>query len=237
MPQSALSDETLELLGEKTKGKILVASLRLFNEFGFDRVTTAQIAKHSNVLEGTLWYHFKAKNDLIFAHLDALEKRIDMHLAVPMSQGPADLVRYIYGIFDFLWDFRYLLRDPLDYLRNDPVGVERVKTVFSSLEDRTEKRLRDAEDAGIIDFSGADMSKIVTITIITGRYWLDYAMARSGTCIDLEVLKAEGFALIMELQKPYLIGPFKELVNDPDMLDTLTKSARTSSSKVQIGST
>lgn len=221
MAQSALSEETLSLLGGKTKGKILKASLRLFNEFGFDRVTTAQIANASDVLEGTLWYHFKAKHDLIFAHLDALEARIDMHLAVEVSQSPMEVIRYIYGIFDFLWDFRYLQRDPIEYLRHDPVGIERAKSTIRLLEQRTKARLSDAEEAGILDLTGADLDRMVMTTIMTGRYWLDYAMTRDGGVINLPKMKAEGLALILEIQKPYFNGEFRAIVSDPRIVEMI----------------
>ncbi|MEL6692475.1 MAG: TetR family transcriptional regulator, partial [Pseudomonadota bacterium] len=54
MPQ--LSDATRDLFGTKTRGKILTTSLSCFNEDGFDRVSTAQLAETAEVLDGTLWY-------------------------------------------------------------------------------------------------------------------------------------------------------------------------------------
>ena len=48
----------------KTKEKIIQESLSLFNDNTFELSTTSLIAKKSDVLEGSLWYHFNSKNDL-----------------------------------------------------------------------------------------------------------------------------------------------------------------------------
>ena len=52
-----LTEKTIGLFSKKTKGKILQESLLLFNEQTFKQTTTANIAKSSDVLEGSLWYH------------------------------------------------------------------------------------------------------------------------------------------------------------------------------------
>ena len=53
----------------KTREKIIKESLSLFNETTFESSTTNLIAKKSDVLEGSLWYHFNSKNDLVSVHL------------------------------------------------------------------------------------------------------------------------------------------------------------------------
>jgi AcrR family transcriptional regulator len=44
---------------------ILRASLKLFNERGFEHTPTSRIAKEAGVATGTLFHHFKTKEDLI----------------------------------------------------------------------------------------------------------------------------------------------------------------------------
>ena len=50
----------------KTKEKIIGDSLDLFNENTFELSTTNLLAKRSNILEGSLWYHFNSKQDCIY---------------------------------------------------------------------------------------------------------------------------------------------------------------------------
>lgn len=49
----------------KTKEKIVVVALKLFVEQGIDRTSTAQICKEVGIASGSLFVHFKTKQDLI----------------------------------------------------------------------------------------------------------------------------------------------------------------------------
>ncbi len=69
-----LTHQSLGLFSHKTKDRILISSLILFNEGGFNNVTTASIAKHTGILEGTLWYHFNSKKDILSNHIQLLQK-------------------------------------------------------------------------------------------------------------------------------------------------------------------
>ena len=60
-----LTPETLDLFSQKTRDKILATSLVMFNQRGAGAVTTASIAEGAGVLEGTLWYHFRTKKDIL----------------------------------------------------------------------------------------------------------------------------------------------------------------------------
>lgn len=48
-----------------TKEKILASALKLFAKQGIDKTSTAQITRDVGVAEGTLFVHFKTKQDLI----------------------------------------------------------------------------------------------------------------------------------------------------------------------------
>ena len=69
-----LSNRTLSLFSDSTKDVLLKKSLELFNKKGFSAVTTSSLASASDVLEGTLWYHFKSKKNLVESHIDLFDK-------------------------------------------------------------------------------------------------------------------------------------------------------------------
>ena len=70
--QSQLTPITLNLFSNKTRDLILESSLVLFNDLGFNNVTTSSIANKTGILEGTLWYHFNT--DILSAILNYLSR-------------------------------------------------------------------------------------------------------------------------------------------------------------------
>ena len=71
---SQLTPDTLELFSDKTRDTILESSLIMFNKRGFKDVTTSSIANATSILEGSLWYHFNTKKDILSAHIRLLEQ-------------------------------------------------------------------------------------------------------------------------------------------------------------------
>lgn len=72
--------------GDETKGKILKAALDLFVKQGIDRTTTSEITQKVGIAEGTLFVHFKTKQDLI----DALYLNIKADQAQNFSEKVLD---------------------------------------------------------------------------------------------------------------------------------------------------
>ena len=218
MSTTSLTVETRELLGTKTKGKILTASLGLFNAQGFDRVTTAQIAKAAEVLDGTLWYHFKAKNDLALAHLAALETRLDLHLTRPVPQPEGLVFKHFETVFDLLWDFRYLLRDPLQALLEDSANQRRLRDIYTKLEQQGQARLRQAAALNLINLEGVDIEKLARTCLMIGRYWLDFAAIRYVDEVESPKLRARGIAQLLFVLNPYFTETTRAFI------DKLTES-------------
>ncbi|MEM9738231.1 MAG: TetR/AcrR family transcriptional regulator [Pseudomonadota bacterium] len=207
------SEDTRAAFGIKTKGRILSASLDLFNAFGFERVTTAQLAEAADVLDGTLWYHFKAKKDLPLAHLDVLEARLNDHLESPMATARSEVVDAILGMFDLLWDFRYLLRDPIAVVQDGEDSRARLKRIYQNVEQRTQDRLHQADALGLIDLDGVDVHSLAVSCFLVGRYWLDYASIRYGEDMDAATFRQMGIAQIVSLIRPYVTEGGNTLLN------------------------
>ncbi|MCI5045636.1 MAG: TetR/AcrR family transcriptional regulator [Aquisalinus sp.] len=216
-PQQDLTAETQRLFGSKTRGKILQASLIRFNESGFDRVSTAQLAEAAQVLDGTLWYHFKAKQDLVVAHLDALEARLETHLAAEIIDNPNGMAKHFFGMFDILWEFRYLLRDPLQALQEDEM-LARLQLTYRSIESRAEERLLRVERLGLIDLSDTDVKALVTSCFIVGRHWLDYVRIREAGQIDLDHSRRQGMIQLLTLIRPYFTEKARALFAGLDLV-------------------
>ena len=105
----------------KTKDKIILASLDLFNERGERNVSTNHIASHLNISPGNLYYHFRNKSDIIYEIFKNYKLMVDTYLNVPFDRAIhiSDLIAYLDAVFNGLWAYRFLHRDLEHLLDND----------------------------------------------------------------------------------------------------------------------
>ena len=210
MPQ--LSEATRELFGSKTRGKILTTSLNCFNEVGFDRVSTAHLAETAEVLEGTLWYHFRAKNDLVLAHLENFEARLNAHLSTDIASRPDAVIADFLEIFVILWDFRYLLRDPLAALNDDDTVRVRLQETLQAIEESAEARILKSAQAGYIDLGNGDARSLAVSCTLIGRYWFDYARVRYSDETHHLNLRLGCTEQMLAVLQPYFTQTAHELI-------------------------
>jgi AcrR family transcriptional regulator len=105
----------------KTKEKIVLAALELFNERGERNVSTNHIAAHLNMSPGNLYYHFRNKSDIIYEIFRSYELLVDTYLHVPSDRPITinDLIKYLDAVFNGLWAYRFLHRDLEHLLDSD----------------------------------------------------------------------------------------------------------------------
>jgi len=73
---------------EQKRQALLQAALDLFAENGFNGASTALIAKRAGVASGTLFFHFKNKEELIHSLFNEVRENIDFEV---LKDVPADL--------------------------------------------------------------------------------------------------------------------------------------------------
>ena len=106
----------------KTRDRILLKSLALFNEQGERSVTTNHIASALNISPGNLYYYFRSKEDIIFAIFLRYEQSMVEALSVPPDRTVTymDKIGYFEAIFRQLWEYRFLHRDLAHLLEESP---------------------------------------------------------------------------------------------------------------------
>jgi len=105
----------------KTKDRIILESLELFNAQGERNVSTNHIAAHLNMSPGNLYYHFRNKSEIIYQIFKNYELMVDTYLKVPEGRTVQveDLLAYLDAVFNGLWAYRFLHRDLEHLLDND----------------------------------------------------------------------------------------------------------------------
>ena len=123
-----LTHQSLGFFSNKTKDRILISSLVLFNEGGFNNVTTASIAKRTGILEGSLWYHFNTKKDILSNHIQLLENVFISVNQQIKSKKFETIINEFFNSYNIIWDFRYILRDNFQKSFEDDKSISKTIT-------------------------------------------------------------------------------------------------------------
>ncbi len=111
---------------------ILDAATALFAKKGYDQATVSEIASRAGVANGTVIYHFKSKENLLYVMawftLNALHKRTRMEIA-GASTGLEGVDLYIRAFFSYLQDQPDQL---LVYLQNAAAGAQQTDPLLLS---------------------------------------------------------------------------------------------------------
>jgi AcrR family transcriptional regulator len=212
--QSQLTPITLGLFSSKTRDLILESSLVLFNERGFANVTTASIADTSGVLEGTLWYHFNTKKDILSAHIELLEQ-IFFNKNHTVDSEKFDLIlQDIFTSYNLIWDFRYILRDNFQSLLiDDPSVMNSVTQINNNLDLWAENRIKHSNRAGLLNIPLEEIEDISEIILVLGRYWLDFSEKKYPNA-DSKSLRAKGLKHIFMVLSPYINPEVLPMITD-----------------------
>ncbi len=84
---------------EATREQVLAAAEALFTERGFEATTVDDIAERADVAKGTVYYHFKTKEDVAVAITRVAMRRGDPALKEDLLSMPAiDALKYVCGL-------------------------------------------------------------------------------------------------------------------------------------------
>ena len=197
----------------RTKEKIIKESLKLFNENTFEVSTTSLISKKSNILEGSLWYHFNSKFDIVSAHLDMFTDLYDEHKELTTKNNPNIFIEGLFAIYGIIWDYRYLFRDSFEkIIEKKPNLFDKIIDINSSIDHWVKEFVIHAQNIGIIIIDEENIENIVEISLIIGRCWFDFSKKRYPNKSN-QFLKKKGINLLIKSFYPYLIEESKDLID------------------------
>ena len=199
-----LTHQSLGFFSNKTKDRILISSLVLFNEGGFNNVTTASIAKRTGILEGSLWYHFNTKKDILSSHIQLLEKAfISANLQIK-SKKFETIINEFFKSYNIIWDFRYILRDNFQKSFEDDDSISKsIKEINNFLDKWAENKILHSYESGLIKINSKEIGNLSEIILVIGRYWLDFSMKKYPD-VDISSLRLKGLKHIVTVLSPYL---------------------------------
>lgn len=201
---SQLTPDTLKLFSDKTRDTILESSLIMFNERGFNSVTTSSIADTTGILEGSLWYHFNTKKDILSAHIQLLEQVFLNNNRNVDSERFDTIIHDIFKSYNLIWDFRYILRDNFqNLLKDDQIVMDLVTQINNNIDVWVEDRIQHSNDVGLLKIPQEEVENISEVILVLGRYWLDFS-EKKYTDVENKSLRLKGLNHIFLVLKPYI---------------------------------
>jgi AcrR family transcriptional regulator len=166
------------------KDLILEAATILFAEKGFNETSVADLARITNSAEGTIFYHFKNKNELFVSILETVKTGILDEFAGYMRQGRFDngleMVEGVIGFFLYLagkkeqW-FRLLQRHyPYEFARNNQDGRAYLEAIYNALVDLFEGAIRRGRQDGSIRELPARKTALILFSMVNGLVWFKF---------------------------------------------------------------
>ena len=202
----------------KTRDRIILASLELFNDCGERNVTTNHIAAHLGISPGNLYYHFRNKGDIIYEIFCDYRACVESTLRVD-PERPLDVrdkLAYLEAVFDGLWHFRFFHRD-LEYLLDTDPRLRREYRVFTGYCLRAvEQILVGLQRGGILreqsEREHQAMALNVWLVVSNWMAFLKTAHVGEGSeAITLDQLR-QGIFQVLTLELPYVTSAYQEEV-------------------------
>ncbi|WP_156807466.1 TetR/AcrR family transcriptional regulator [Effusibacillus pohliae] len=193
----------MRFLRQDKTSLIFQAAIDIFSERGFDRATMDDIAARANVAKGTIYYHFKSKEDLFLflveEGIDLLREAVHEQIRPDMT-GKQKLEAAIRQQIEFFGEYR----DFCIIMLREAWGAEQRQKEFRKMLTEYTKLLEgliaqgiaegsfiktDPESAAWTVFGGA---AIASLHLLLGRreYRADQ-LSRQVTAILLEGLQAD----------------------------------------------
>ena len=99
--------------------QVLLSSLKLFSEIGFENTTASLIAKEAGVSEGTLFSYFKTKEGILEAILSTFLEQVIPDVIADFSKKKFTENQETFSVF-----LRSIVRDRLVFIRENQMQVK-----------------------------------------------------------------------------------------------------------------
>lgn len=159
----------------KTRDRIVITALGLFNEQGYGAVTTAALASACGIAEGNLWYHFKTRQALLDAIGERFYDAIETRLALRPGDDPlGDYAAMLEAVMAEFRAFRFLYRDQRAYGEQAGLVNSNTPRWLEMTFIQTEIYLAALVDAGLLDWPRERLRDLAINSTIILRYGLEH---------------------------------------------------------------
>ncbi|UJF19260.1 TetR/AcrR family transcriptional regulator [Vibrio sp. SS-MA-C1-2] len=200
----------------KTKDRIVQVALDLFNERGERNVTTNHIAASLEMSPGNLYYHFRNKEQIIYAIFNNYAHDLQTHF-VPQSNPDETidgLANYVDAIFLIMWRYRFFYANLPDILSRD----KQLKADYLSAQQHLHNNLicllMSLQQVGFLTLDEGEILTLTNTLKIVASSWVSYQIAHSPTARITEQVINQGVLQILSIVKPITSMKGREKINE-----------------------
>lgn len=162
----------------KKKDIILQTALQMFARKGFKDTSMAELSKTTGAAEGTIFYHFKTKQDIFLEILKTAREEIlaefnrytesrHFETGIDMMEGAISFYLYLAGLKE---DFFQLLhrRYPYELAEVNPVCREYLESIYNCFVDIFEQAILTGQADGSIAAVPARKTAMIVFSMVDG---------------------------------------------------------------------
>jgi AcrR family transcriptional regulator len=160
------------------KEMILKAATVLFAEKGYKDTSMAEVAQITQVAQGTIFYHYKTKEELFISILkefkDDLIREFEHHTRARAYRSGLHMAEDIVGFYLHLaaaMEERFLLlhrHDAYELARTNTECREHLEAIYNCLADMFESAVRRGQQDGSIHSGPARKTAMIILTMVDG---------------------------------------------------------------------
>ncbi len=194
----------------KTRDRILVTSLRLFNEDGEAHTTTLDIATELDISPGNLYYHFKGKDQIIAELFEQFEVALSETLSAPLDQPlhqreglVEDNWYFLYVVLEELYQYRFLYLNLDDILQRYPKLNARFRRLVALKRQALAAIIDSLLEQSLIRADTDQLAALVENMALHLTYWLNYDRLLHGERPAQHSIH-QGVLQLLSMIAPYL---------------------------------
>lgn len=210
--------QTVISLKKATVERILDTSAELFNQFGIEAVSIAQIAAALKISTGNLTYHYKRKQDLVQALAKSLEQELSSALEnFPYVSSPPVFTNAFVDVIDLTLRYRFLFTGANYILQNELIEFERYALLISTIKKTLMTHSRWLIKNGYMRAVSKPYSLELLLDSIWWQWlgWLHMSQLRAAVpAISHSKMLADAVTHIFFLAHPYVDEKFSKRVHE-----------------------
>lgn len=190
----------------KTRDRILLCTLQLFNEQGEPNVTTLDIANELDISPGNLYYHFRGKEVLVDSLLASFLEQTGELVTLqtdPHELSPEDYWLFMHLLFEAIIRYRFLFLDLPNLMGRYPQVQRAMHHWLEALRASLRDMLLALQDEQRLACNAQELEALLDGLCQTFLFWIDYQRVRQ---LD-EADPSAAVRQVLGMMLPYLDEP------------------------------